>query len=91
MTYIYTNKDFRLYPGIQRNCDEWAKTCKICTIIEREISCFKFNPCIHLPNTGNITTMRSDLYLAAMSKLINVILAHSPNNLGYIRNIRKLL
>lgn len=91
MTYVYPDKDFRLYPGIQRNSDEWAKTYKIRTIIEREISCFKFNPCIQSPNTVNTTTMRSDLYLTALSKLINVILAHSLNNPKYIRSIRKLL
>jgi len=91
MTYVYPDKDFRLYPGIQRNSDEWAKTYKIRTIIEREISCFKFNPCIQSPNTVNTTTMRSDLYLTDISKLINVILAHSLNNPRYIRSIRKLL
>ena len=91
MTYVYPDKDFRLYPGIQRNSDEWAKTYKIRTIIEREISCFKFNPCIQSPNTVNTTTMRSDLYLTAISKLINVILSHSLNNPEYIRSIRKLI
>ena len=91
MTYVYPDKDFRLYPGIQRNSDEWAKPYKIRTIIEREISCFKFNPCIQSPNTVNTKTMRSDLYLTVLSKLINVILAHSLTNPKYIRIIRKLL
>ena len=91
MTYVYPDKDFRLYPGVLRNSTEWDKTYKIRSIIERELSCFKFNPCIHSPNTVNTTTMRSDLYLTAISKLINVILAHSLNNPTYIRSIRKLL
>jgi hypothetical protein len=83
MTYVYPDKDFRLYPGVLRNSTEWNKPYKIRSIIERELSCFKFNPCIHSPNTVNTTTMRSDLYLTAISKLINVILAHSLNNPTY--------
>jgi len=63
MTYVYPDKDFRLYPGIQRNSDEWDKTYKIRAIIERELSCFKFTPCIQSPNTVNTTTMRYNLYL----------------------------
>jgi len=90
MTYVYPDKDFRLYPGIQRNSDEWTKTYKIRAIVERELSCFKFNPCIQSPNTVNTTTMRSDLYLTAISKLVNVILAYSLNNPTYIRSVRKL-
>lgn len=91
MTYVYPDKDFRLYPSIQRNSDEWVKIYKIRNIIEREISCFKFNPCIQSPNAVNTITMFSDLYLTAISKLINVILAHSLNSPEYIRIIRKLL
>ena len=49
MTYVYPDKDFRLYPGVQRNSTEWDKTYKIRAIIERELSCFKFNPCIQSP------------------------------------------
>lgn len=90
MTYVYPDKDFRLYPGVQRNSDEWTKTYKIRAVIEREISCFKFNPCIQSPNTVNTVTMRSDLYLTAISKLVNVILAYSLNDIKYIRSIRKL-
>ncbi|MGL5245050.1 MAG: transposase [Sarcina sp.] len=90
MTYVYPDKDFRLYPGVQRNSTEWAKTYKIRAVIERELSYFKCNPCIQSPNTLNTATMRCDLYLTAISKLINVILAYSLNDIKYIRSIRKL-
>ena len=65
-------------------------TYKMRTVIERELSCFKCNPSIQRPNTVNTTTMRSDLYLTAISKLINVIIADAINNIKYIRTIRKL-
>lgn len=89
--YKYPDKDFRLYPGIQRCSQEWLQTYKIRAVIEREISSLKKDPCIESPRTTNTTTMRSDLYLAAISKLITVILAHAMNQPQYLRNISKLI
>lgn len=90
-SYKYPNQDFRLYPGIQRCSGEWVLTYKHRSVIERELSSLKKNPCIEAPRTTNTTTMRSDLYLAAISKLMTVILAHSLNQPRYLRNIRKLM
>lgn len=91
MTYVYPDKDFRLYPGVQRNSKEWDENYTIRASIERSISSLKFNPCIEQPRTVNTTTMRADLYLTAVSKLINVILAYAMNKPEYIRSINKLL
>ena len=91
MTYVYPDKDFRLYPGVQRNSKEWDENYTIRAYIERTISSFKFNPCIEHPRTVNTVTMRADLYLTAISKLINVILAYAINKPEYIRSINKLL
>ena len=90
MTYVYPDKDFRLYPGVQRNSKEWDETYPTRACIERSISSFKFNPCIESPRTVNIKTIRADLYLTAISKLINVILAYAINKPEYIRSINKL-
>lgn len=90
MTYTYPDNDFRLYPGLLRTSDEWTKTYKTRCCIERELSCLKSNPCIATPLTTNTKTMRVDVCLAAMSKLINVIVAYSLNNIEYIRTINPL-
>lgn len=91
MTYVYPDKDFRLYPGVQRNSSEWDEKYPNRACIERSIASFKCNPCIKEPRTVNTSTMRSDLYLTAISKLINVILAYAINKPEYIRSINKLL
>jgi hypothetical protein len=91
MTYVYPDKDFRLYPGVQRNSSEWYEKYPTRACIERSIASFKCNPCIKEPRTVNTSTMRSDLYLTAISKLINVILAYAINKSEYIRSINKLL
>lgn len=91
MTYVYPDKDFRLYPGVQRNSKEWDETYPIRASVERTIASFKANPNIEHPRTVNTVTMRSDVYLTAISKLINVILAYAINKPEYIRSINKLL
>ena len=91
MTYVYPNKDFRLYPGVQRNSKEWESEYPVRACIERTLSSFKSNPCIESPRTLNTATMRADLCLTAISKLINVILAYAINKPEYIRSITKLL
>jgi hypothetical protein len=91
MTYVYPDKDFRLYPGVQRNSLEWDEVYSSRACIERTISSVKANPCIEFPRTINTSTMRADLYLTAMTKLINVILAYAINKPEYIRSINKLL
>lgn len=90
-SYKYPNKDFRIYPGIQRCSDEWNQTYKQRAVIERELASLKKDPCIEAPRTVNTATMRSDLYLAAISKLITVILAYAINQPKYLKNISKLI
>ncbi|MBU3177674.1 hypothetical protein KPL47_15185 [Clostridium estertheticum] len=91
MTYVYPDKDFRLYPGVQRNSKEWDDEYPNRACIERTLSSLKSNPCIESPRTLNTATMRADLCLTAISKIINVILAYSINKPEYIRSITKLL
>jgi len=91
MTYVYPDKDFKLYPGIQRNSKEWDDEYPNRACIERTLSSLKSNPCIESPRTLNTATMRADLYLTAISKIINVILAYSINKPEHNRSRTKLL
>lgn len=45
-TYTYENMDLRIFPGVQRDSDEWNDTYKVRTIVERAINHFKINMCI---------------------------------------------
>jgi hypothetical protein len=90
MHYVYPDKNFRLYPGIQRNSDEWISTYKLRTTIERSLASLKKNSAIAFPRTLNTTSMSADLFLTAITKLINVIVANAINKPQYFRSIRKL-
>lgn len=58
MTYVYPDKDFRLYPGVQRNSNEWDDEYHNRACIERTLASLKSNPCIvESPRTLNIATM----------------------------------
>lgn len=87
-TYKYPHKNFRFYPGVQRNSDEWIDIYRKRTVIERELAYLKSNSALSSPNTTNTATMRSDLLLAASAKLIIVILAYAINKPNFIKNIR---
>lgn len=89
--YKYPDQDFRLYPGIQRCSEEWIETYKLRACIEREFASMKKNPSIEAPRTINTTTMRSDLYLCAITKQITVIIAYALNKPQYLRNLNKLI
>lgn len=89
--YKYPDKDFRLYPGVQRNSEEWDKTYKLRTTIERGLASIKKDPSIEAPRTTNTTTMRSDLYLSAITKQITVILAYALNKPEYLRSLNTIL
>lgn len=90
MHYVYPDKDFRLYPGIQRDSDKWTTTYKLRTTIERTLASLKKNPAIASPRTLNTSSMRADLFLTSITKLINVIVANAINKPQYFRSIRKL-
>lgn len=88
--YVYPDKDFRLYPGVLRNSDEWIKTYKIRTVIERSFASLKFNPCISTPRTLNINSIKSDVFLAASARIIIALLAYAINKPNYINQMSKV-
>jgi hypothetical protein len=90
-SYTYPCGDLRIYSGVMRGSDEWHKTYKIRTIIERELSSMKSHPALARPNTYNCASMRADVYLNAASKLITVIIAFALGKPDFMRNLRKLL
>ena len=48
MVYTYPEKDLRAYPGTLRGTDDWDKTYKIRTSVERDINHIKDNYCLFL-------------------------------------------
>ncbi len=90
-TYTYENMDLRMFPGIQRDSEEWRNTYKIRTIVERAIHHFKINMCIAGRKTRNHTTTKSDVFFAGIASQLTVIVAHSMNCPQYIRSLKPLI
>lgn len=91
MTYIYPDKDFRLFPGVSRASAEFIATYKSRTVIERTISGLKSNPCIAKPKSLKIKTIKSDILFAGMSKLVTLFLAYSLKKPSCFKSFTKLL
>ena len=90
-TYTYPDKDFRLYPGIPRNTEHWDNLYKHRVYIERAI--FTLKDCFGLDSlrTHNTLTIKADVYLAAITQLVGVILAKELHELKLYKSVRKLI
>ena len=91
MVYTYPEKDLRAYPGTLRGTDDWDKTYKIRTSVERDINHIKDNYCLAGRRTQNEKTLHADLILAGITQLITVILADKIHQHKYIRSLKPLV
>ena len=89
--YVYPEKNLRLYPGISRDSDEFAKFYNRRTAVERSINTLKDTLGISNRKTSNVLTTKSDLFLAGIVQLICVLLAHKLHNRKLARSPRKLI
>ena len=84
-TYTYENLDFRMFPGIQRDSEEWDSLYKIRTIVERAIDHLKINMCVAGRKSRSHITTKADVFLAGIASQLTVIVAHRMNCPQYIR------
>ena len=91
MIYIYSERDFRSYPGTIRGTEEWDNIYKIRTAVERNINHIKENLCLAGRHTQNEKTLHADLILAGITQLITVVLADKIKHHEYIRSLKPLI
>ena len=90
-TYTYDNLDFRMFPGIQRDSDEWVSLYKIRSFVERAINHFKTNLGIAGRKSRDHLTTKADVFLAGIASQLTVIVAHRMNEVRYIRSLKPLV
>lgn len=91
MVYIYPEKNLRAYPGTLRGTEEWDKTYKIRSVVEKSINHFKDSYCISERKTQNEKTLHADLLLSGITQLITVVLADKIHQHQYIRTLKPLV
>ena len=89
--YTYENMDFRMFPGVQRDSEEWRSLYKIRTIVERTINHFKTNMCVAGRMTRNHATTKADVFLAGIASQLSVIVAYRMGCPKYIRSLKPLV
>jgi len=89
----YTNENmaFRMFPGIQRDSDEWVRLYKNRAIVERAINHFKINMCTAGRKSRNHETTKADVFLAGIASQLTVIVAHNMSCPQYIRSLKPLV
>lgn len=90
-TYTYESMDFRKFPGIQRDSEEWTGLYKIRAVVEKAINHLKTNMCIAGRKSRNHLTTRADVLIAGIASQFTVILASRLNYPQYIRSIKPLI
>ena len=89
--YTYENMDFRRFPGVQRDSEEWDALYKIRTIVERAINHLKTNMCVAGRKSRHHVTTKADVFLAGIAGQLTVIVAHRLSYPQYIRSLKPLI
>lgn len=90
-TYTYENMCFRMFPGLQRDSDEWNKLYKIRTVVERSINHFKMNMCIAGRKSRDHLTTKADVLIAGIASQFTAIIAHRLSSPQYLRSLKPLI
>ena len=89
--YTYPEKDFRLYPGVPRDTEQWDHIYKHRVTVERTINLLKDTFALADNRSFSVVTLKADLFLSGIVQLIGVILADKLNKLRLYKSIRKLI
>ena len=68
--------DFRKFPGIQRDSEEWISLYKIRTIVERAINHLKINMRIARRRSRHHVATKADVFLTGIASQFTVVVAH---------------
>ena len=90
-TYTYENMDFRTFPGIQRDSEEWISLYKIRTTVERTINHIKNVMGISQRKTRNHETTKADVYFAGIASQLTAVIAYRIGHPEYIRSLKSLI
>ena len=91
MIYIYPEKNYRAYPGVERGSDEFDRNYKTRVNVEKSINHMKDSLCVANRKTQNESTLHADLLLAGIAQLITVVVADKIHKHEYIRSLKPLI
>ena len=90
-TYTYPDKNLRLYPGIPRGTEHWDNLYRHRVLVERTIYLLKYPLGAASRKSLSARTAKANLFIAGISHLIGVILAHAINKSELFKSVRKIL
>ena len=89
--YTYPDENYRMYPGLARDTEEWTKLYKIRVNAEKTINLTKTVFGSAFQQSLTTRSLKSDVYFSAIVQLLTAILAVRINETKYLRSARKLM
>lgn len=89
-SYIYPDKNLRLYPGIPRSTQHWDNLYRHRTLAERSINIFKDDFGVARRKSFSSFSAKANLFLAGITQLIGVVFAVAINQPELFKSVRKL-
>ena len=89
--YTYQHKNLRFYPGIPRGTDHWDNLYRHRTLVERTINIMKDDFGVAQRKSHSLFTAKADIFLAGITQLLGVILAHAIKQHKLFKSVRKLI
>ena len=89
--YVSPDGNLRLYPGISRDDEKFAKIYKQRTAAERSINTLKDTLGVSNRKTSNVLTTKADLFIAGIVQLLCVVLACKLHDVKLARRPRRLI
>lgn len=91
VTYKSPNQDYRLYPGVIRDSDEWKSLYKTRVVVEKNIQYIKEPMGCGNLKTRDRQTIKADLFLAGIAQLLTVVVADKIHKHEHIRSLKKFI
>jgi len=90
-TYTYPHKNLRLYPGLPRGDIHWKNLYRHRTLVERTINIIKDDFGAGRHKSFSVFSAKAELFFAAITQLVGVILAVALKKPEFFKSVRKLI
>ena len=90
-SYVYPDKNLRIYPGIPRGTLHWDNLYRHRTLVERSIYLIKEPLSGVKRKSFSIRSAKADLFFAGIAHLIGLIIAVASDNAILFKSLRKLI
>mgnify|MGYP000976640624 CR=1 FL=1 len=91
MFYTYPDENYRMYPGLARDTEEWIRLYKIRVAAEKTINLAKTVFGSAFQQSLSPKSLKTDVYFSVIAQILTALLAVSINETKHLRSARRLM